>query len=318
MEIVITDGYALNPGDLSWDALQQMGHVTLYDRTSDEQIVERCQHATIVLTNKVPFRADVLERLSQLKYIGVTATGYNIIDVAKARERGILVSNIPAYSTSSVAQHVFALLLSITNRIEHYTSQITTHKRWSQQPDFCYWDTNLIELTGKRIGIYGVGRIGTQVAHIAQALGMEVLACTRKSQTELPEGITKVAEEEFWGACDIISLHAPLSPATYHLVNADTLARMKKGCILLNTSRGDLVDEAAVAQALQEHRLQAYAADVMSQEPPAADNPLLHAPNVFLTPHIAWATKEARQRLMSILVENVASYLQGHPLNVVN
>ena len=315
--IVILDGYTLNPGDLSWDTLRTIGLVTIYERTPQELIVERCRNAEIVLTNKVPFTADTLARLPALRFIGVMATGYNIIDIEAAHRQGVVVTNIPAYSTSSVAQAVFALLLAMTNRVEHYTNQITREERWTKSPDFCYRDTLLTELEGKRMGIVGVGGIGSRVASIALAMGMKVLALSRKNQDELPEGVVKVDEDTFWTTADVVTLHCPLTPSTRHLVNSHTLAKMQKSALLINTSRGDVVDEQAVAEALHSGTLAGYAADVLSQEPPSTDNPLLNAPNVFLTPHIAWATFEARQRLLHILEDNVKAYLDGKPVNRV-
>lgn len=318
MKIVILDGYSLNPGDLSWEGIAAMGEVTLYERTAMADVVARCQDADIVLTNKVPFSDATLAQLPNLKFIGVTATGYNIIDVEACKRRSIIVTNIPAYSTASVAQATLSLLLAITNRVEHYTKQIVDEGKWTQNKDFCYWDTPLCELDGKRFGIYGMGRIGAQVARIAQSLGMEVVALTSKSEDQLPEGIRKVDAGTFWSSCDVFTLHCPLSDATYHLINAATIAQMKRGAIVLNTARGPVVDEQAVADALASGQLSAFGADVLSTEPPAADNPLLHAPNVFLTPHVAWATLEARKRLLSILENNVRAFLNGAPINVVN
>lgn len=317
MKIVILDGYALNPGDLSWASIEALGEVTLYERSTVEQIAERCADAEIVLTNKVPFSRATMEGLKKLRYIGVQATGYNIIDVKAARELGIVVTNIPAYSTASVAQSTFALLLAISNRVEHYTAMNTTDMRWSRNVDFCYWDTPLMELSGKVLGIFGMGRIGTQVAAIAKAFGMRVITYTTKQQSLLPPGVEKVHEMEFWHLSDVITLHCPLTSATTHLVNKATIAMMKPGAIVLNTARGNVVDEYAVASALESGRLAAYGADVLSTEPPAENNPLLHAPNVFLTPHIAWATREARQRLMDILTQNIACFLKGKPINTV-
>ena len=315
--IVILDGYALNPGDLSWDTLHSMGKLTLYDRTPHDLIVERCRDAEIVLTNKVPFTADSLSQLPSLRFIGVMATGYNIIDLEAAHARGIIVTNIPAYSTASVAQSVFALLLAMTNRVEHYSHQITQEGRWTKNPDFCYWDTPLIELEGKRMGIVGVGGIGSRVATIANSFGMEVVALSRRTQDELPQGVLKVDDKTFWSTSQVVTLHCPLTPSTHHLVNAETLSLMPQGAILINTSRGPVVDDQAVANALRDGKLSAYGADVLSEEPARADNPLLSAPHVFLTPHIAWATFEARQRLLHILEGNVRAYLKGNPVNVV-
>ncbi|MGN0233804.1 MAG: D-2-hydroxyacid dehydrogenase [Bacteroidaceae bacterium] len=317
MKIVILDGHALNPGDLSWESLGTMGSLTIYPRTEPQQIITRCQDAEIVLTNKVPFTADTLAHLPKLKFIGVTATGYNIIDMEAARRHQVIVTNIPAYSTASVAQSVFAMLLTITNRVEHYTQQITQEGRWTQSPDFCYWDTPLTELEHKRLGIVGVGGIGSRVASIAQAFGMEVAALSRRPQTELPQGVTKLDDASFWSSCHVITLHCPLTPDTYHLVNASTLSLMRPGTILINTSRGAVIDEQAVAHALHSGLLSAYAADVLSTEPPQTGNPLLSSPNVYLTPHIAWATREARQRLLHILEDNVRAFIQGAPINTV-
>lgn len=318
MKIVILDGYALNPGDLSWTTMESLGEVVLYDRTSPEDIISRCQGAEIVLTNKVPFQAGTLAQLPDLKMIGVMATGYNIIDCEAARQHGITVCNIPAYSTASVAQTVFALLLAATNSVEHYTQQITREGRWTSNPDFCYWDTPLQELAGKTFGIVGLGRIGLSVATIAQAFGMRVVALTSKSQDEIPIYINKVSEEELLTQCDVLSLHCPLTPSTQDFVNAQRLAQMKSSAIIINTSRGPVVNEQAVADALQADKLGAFCADVLCQEPASASNPLLRAPRVFLTPHIAWATLQARTRLMDILNENVRAFIAGTPQNVVS
>lgn len=318
MKIVILDGYALNPGDLSWEAINSMGDVTCYDRTSPEDIVARSQGADIVLTNKVPFRAETLALLPSLKMIGVMATGYNIIDCEAARQQGIVVCNIPAYSTPSVVQSVFALLFAATNGVEHYTRQITQEGRWTTNPDFCYWDTPLIELAGQTFGIYGLGKIGSQVACVANALGMKVIAYTSKPQAELPIHINKVSANELFEQSDVLTFHCPLTPETQNLVNAEHLALMKSTAIIINTSRGPVVNEEDVAYALHKNRLGAFCADVLSQEPASADNPLLRAPRVFLTPHIAWATLQARTRLMDILTANVRAFINGNPQNVVN
>ncbi|MBQ0048942.1 MAG: D-2-hydroxyacid dehydrogenase [Bacteroidales bacterium] len=317
-KIVILDGHGLNPGDFSWDAIAALGDLTVYERTAPEDVVARCNGAQLVLTNKVVIDASIMAQLATLRFIGVLATGYNTIDIDAARQRGIVVSNIPAYSTPSVAQHTFALLLAVTNRVEHYTRLNCQQGKWASNADFCYWDTPLTELDGKRFGIYGMGRIGARVAQIAMALGMEVVCLSRKPQDALPQGVKKVADEEFWTTCDIVTLHCPLTPETTEMVSAQVLQRMKHGAILLNTSRGGVINEADVAAALRSGQLAAYAADVLTVEPPTADNPLLSAPHVFLTPHIAWATTEARQRLMDILVENVKCFLAGTPQNVVN
>ena len=316
-KIVILDGHALNPGDLNWDALRALGPVTVHERTPQELIVERCREAEIVLTNKVPLLEESLDQLPALRYIGVMATGYNVIDVEAAHRRGIVVTNIPAYSTPSVAQCVFALLLAMTNRVEHYTQQIVQEGSWTHSPDFCYWDTPLTELCGQRMGIVGMGAIGSRVAAIAQALGMEVVALSRRGQEAMPAGVLKVDEDTFWRTSHVVSLHCPLTPSTHHLVNARVLALMPQGALLINTSRGPVVDDEAVAEALHAGRLGGYAADVLSQEPPPASHPLLTAPRVFLTPHIAWATRQARERLLHTLVGNVKAYMEDKPVNTV-
>jgi glycerate dehydrogenase len=317
MKIVILDGYSANPGDLSWDALKALGEVTVYDRTSREDTVERAADADIVLTNKVVIDREVMEQLPRLKFIGVLATGYNIIDVACARERGVVVSNVPAYSTESVAQMVFSHLLTMTNRTEHYAQQ-NREGRWSRSADFCYWDSPVMELAGKTMGIVGLGNIGRRVAEIALAFGMKVVALTSKSEALLPPGVQKVTLEELLGASDVVSLHCPLTDQTRHLINHDTIAMMRPTAILINTGRGPLVDDEALADALRANRLKAYCADVMTQEPPKADNPLLGLKNVFLTPHIAWASTEARIRLLDITIKNVRAFIEGKPQNVIN
>lgn len=317
MNIVVLDGHALNPGDLSWDTLASMGELAVYPRTETSMVIPRCQDAEIVLTNKVPFTEETFAQLPRLRFIGVTATGYNIIDMEAARRHQVIVSNIPAYSTASVAQSVFAMLLTITNRVEHYTHQIIQEGSWTHSADFCYWDTPLTELEGKRMGIVGVGGIGSRVASMAQAFGMDVVALSRRPQKDLPQGVTKLEGDAFWSSCHIISLHCPLTPATHHLISDSTLSLMRPGTILINTSRGAVVDEQAVADALRSGLLSAYAADVLSTEPPQPQNPLLAAPNVFLTPHIAWATREARMRLLHILEDNVRAFIQGAPIHTV-
>lgn len=317
MKIVVVDGYTLNPGDLSWDALNEMGQVTIYERTAPEQVIERCKDAEIVLTNKVVFNEQIISALPNLKYIGVLATGYNVVDTVAAKNRGIIVTNIPAYSTESVAQMVFAQILNITNRVGYYACE-NRNGRWSNNIDFCYWDTNLIELAGKKIGIIGVGNTGGATARVANAFGMEVWAYTSKSADELPEYIKKHTLDEIFSQCDIVSLHCPLTAQTEKMVNADRLATMKPTAILINTGRGPLVDEQAVANALNNNQIAAFGADVLSVEPAKADNPLLTAKNSFITPHIAWATYEARVRLINICFENVKAYINGTPQNVVN
>ena len=317
MKIVVLDSYGMNPGDLSWDALKELGEVTIYDRTSEDEVYQRCSDADIVLTNKVVFDADTIWKLPNLKYIGVLATGYNIVDTVAAGDNDIVVTNVPAYSTDSVAQLTFAHILSIANRVEHYAIE-NRNGRWSNNPDFVYWDTPLIELTGKTLGIVGLGLIGMKVAKMALCFGMDVFAVTSKHRKDLPEGIQKTTLDGLLATSDILSLHCPLKRETREMINATTLAKMKHGAILINTGRGPLVNENDVAEALKSGQLGAYGTDVMCQEPPSADNPLFSAPNFYSTPHIAWATFEARQRLMKTVVDNVKAFIEGKPVNVVN
>ena len=317
MKIVILDGYTANPGDLSWGSLKEMGEVTVYERTRREEIAGRAADADIVLTNKVVMDREMMALLPRLKYIGVLATGYNVVDIEAARERDIIVTNVPAYSTESVAQTVFAHLLTVTNRTEHYAQQ-NRLGRWAENRDFCYWDTELTELAGKTMGIVGLGHIGRRVAEIAFAFGMQVKAITSKKPEELPAGIQKAELQSLLASADVVSLHCPLTEGTKHLIHRETLRLMKPSAILINTGRGPLVDDEALAEALNEGRLRAYCADVVTEEPPKADHPLLHAPNAFITPHIAWATVEARKRLLQTAIGNVEAFVNGHPVNVVS
>lgn len=316
MKIVVLDGYAANPDDLSWKPLKEWGKLTVYDRTSAEDLIKRAQDADMVLTNKCRLKEEELRQLPRLKYIGELATGYNNIDIEYAHRHGIVVSNIPSYSTESVVQMTFAHIFNITNQVSHYASEVRAG-RWSRNPDFCYWDTPLRELAGRTLGIVGLGHIGMRVAQVAHCLGMDVFALTSKEKDQLPVGVQKTTLEGLLGVSDILTLHCPLSPDTYHLINEERLAMMHEGAVLINTSRGALVDEKAVADALASGHLLAYGADVMSKEPPRADNPLLSQARAYLTPHIAWATFEARQRLMEIAVENVKAFVEGHPQNVI-
>jgi len=270
-----------------------------------------------MLTNKTVFDADIIAQLKNTKYIGVLATGYNVVDTKAARERGIVVTNIPAYSTDSVAQMVFAHLLNVSNHVEHYAEE-TRNGVWSRCPDFCYWNKPLFELAGKTLGIVGLGNIGMKVAQIAQAFGMNVLAYTSKTPDQLPEGIRKTTLDGLFGASDVVSLHCPLTDTTRELMNSASIEKMRDGAILINTGRGPLVNEADVADALASGKLGAYCADVLSCEPPSASNPLVGVSNAFITPHVAWATLEARLRLMDIAVNNIKSFLEGSPTNVVN
>jgi|UniRef100_UPI003FF09FAA glycerate dehydrogenase len=318
MKICILDGYSLNPGDLDWSPVERLGDVTLFDRTPADKIVERAADADIVLTNKVPFSADTLRQLPRLRFICVLATGYNIIDTEAAARQGVVVANIPAYSTMSVAQMAFAHILNITNHVASYAREVADGK-WTNCPDFCFWDSALTELAGKTMGIVGLGNTGMATARIAVAMGMKVVAMTSKSADTLPEGITPAPLDDVLASADVVSLHCPLTPSTRHLINAASIAKMKPSAILINTGRGPLVDEQAVADALNGGRLAAFGADVLSQEPPRGDNPLLSARNCFLTPHIAWATLEARTRLMSTATENVRQFIAGEPVaNRVN
>ena len=315
MKIVILDAYTVNPGDLTWHPLDDMGELIVYDRTLPEQVVERCKGAEVVLTNKVVLDAEILNQLPHLSYLGVLATGYNVVDLEVASRQSITVTNIPAYSTNSVAQMVWAHILNITNNVAHYATE-NSKGRWTNNKDFCYYDFTHTELAGKTMGIVGLGNTGMATARIAQAFGLKVIAYT--SKTQLPEGMTKVTLDELFQESDILSLHCPLTNETKGLVNRERLNLMKPSAILINTSRGPVVNEADVAEALNQGRIAAFGADVVSVEPIEASNPLLNAKNCFLTPHIAWATKEARQRLIDICVENVKAFVQDNPQNVVN
>ena len=314
--IVVLDGHTLNPGDLSWEGLHALGECTVYPRTSPGAVIERAAGATIILTNKVPLDAATLRQLPDLKFIGVLATGYNVIDVEAARARGIVVANVPGYGTPAVAQHVMALLLALTNRVEAH-SQSVFEGEWSRSPDFCYWKTPLVELQGLTLGLVGLGAIGTAVARLGIALGMQVKAYTRRP-FDCP-GVSRIDTLPALAAeADVISLHCPLTAETQGMINATFLAAMKPTAYLVNTGRGPLVVEHDLAVALKEGRLAGAALDVLSTEPPATDNPLLHAPNCIITPHIAWATRAARERLLAQVIANIRAFLQGSPVNQVN
>ena len=313
--IVVLDGYTLNPGDLSWDGLKALGPCTFYDRCNENEVVERSREAQIILTNKVSITGDHIRSLPKLKYIGVTATGYNIVDVKTAVERKVVVTNVPAYGTKSVAQATFALLLELTNHAGHHAETVR-QGRWTQCPDFCYWDYPLIELDHLTMGIVGYGRIGAAVANLATAFGMNVLVHSRTA-SKLEPGIKVADLETIFRQSDVISLHCPLTPETKHIVNAERLGWMKPTAFLLNTSRGPLVDEAALADALNAGKIAGAGLDVLSVEPPLAGNPLLKAKNCLITPHQAWATRAARARLMDVAIANVATFLKGKPQNVV-
>lgn len=320
MKIVILDAYAANPGDITWEPWEQLHNVELvrYDRTEPTDTVKRCEDAEIVLTNKVLITAEVMAQLPNLRYIGVLATGYNVVDVAEASARGIVVTNIPAYSTQSVAQMVMAHLLNITHHVADHAAAVR-YGRWEKCQDFCFWDSPLIELDGLTIGLVGLGNTGSATATIAQSMGMRVLAYSSKSAAELAKrGIYKASTlNALFREADVVSLHCPLTPDTKHLVNATRLKLMKPTAILINTGRGPLVNEKALADALNSGRIYAAGIDVLEQEPPRKGSPLIKAHNCYITPHIAWATKAARERLMQIALENVQAFIEGKPKNVI-
>ncbi|MCD8260510.1 MAG: D-2-hydroxyacid dehydrogenase [Bacteroides sp.] len=315
MKIVVLDGYTLNPGDLSWKGFEALGECEIYEHTSSREFAERAKGADVLITNKTVIGADQIFSLPDLKYIGVLATGYNVVDIPAAIDRGVVVTNIPTYSTSSVAQMVFAHILNITQQVGLYAAEVK--EKWPRSEDFCFWQSPLIELSGLRIGIVGFGHIGQAVARIAQAFDMEVCAYSSKKQEDLPQGIKKVSLEELFVVSDIITLHCPLTEETRGMVHAERLSTMKSRAILINTGRGPLVNETDLAYALNQEIIYAAGLDVLSQEPPATDNPLLQARNCFITPHIAWATGAARGRLMDQAVENLKSFLSGTIINNV-
>ena len=316
IKICVLDGYAANPGDLSWEGLKSLGEYIIYDRTAPEELLEHAADAEAILTNKVVIGAEHMDALPNLKYIGVLATGYNVVDIAAAQQRGIIVTNIPAYSTASVAQMVFAHILNITTQVQHHSEEV--HKgRWSNNADFCFWDTPLTELRDKKIGLIGLGHTGYTTARIAIGFGMKVYAVTSKSHFQLPPEIKKMEIDELFSECDVVSLHCPLTPDTFELVNERRLSMMKPTAILINTGRGALINEQDLANALNSGKLYAAGIDVLSSEPPHADNPLLSAKNCYITPHIAWATYESRERLMNIAISNLQAYISGNPENVI-
>ncbi len=317
MKIVVLDAYTLNPGDLTWKDLEALGECTIYDRSAPEDTIKRADKAAIVLTNKTMLSADIIDRLDDLRYIGVLATGYNVVDAEAAGLRGIPVTNVPTYGTDSVAQMAFAHLLNLTQNVAHH-AQTARDGRWSSCQDFCYWDTPLIELAGLTMGIIGFGRIGRAAARLATAFGMKVIAHDPAAPPQVPEGCEMVSLDKVLQRADVISLHCPLTPETKKLINAQRLAMMKKTALLINTSRGPLIDEHALAKALNSEQIAGAGLDVLSAEPPEKDNPLLAARNCHITPHIAWATLAARQRLLNVAVDNVRAYLTGKPQSVVN
>ena len=320
MKLVILDAYAANPGDISWEPWQSLGlDVVRYDRTSPSETVARCEGAALVLTNKVLMTAEVMAQLPDLRYIGVLATGYNVVDIPEAQRRGIVVTNIPAYSTMSVAQMVMAHILNIVTPV-NYHAQTVQAGRWENNPDFTYWDKPLMELDGLILGIVGVGNTGKATARIAQALGMKVVAYSSKSEHDLAKlGIYKASSlNALFKEADILSLHCPLTDDTRHLVNKSRLRLMKPTAIVINTGRGPLIDEQALADALNKKQIYAAGIDVLTQEPPRQGSPLIQARNCFITPHIAWASAAARNRLMKIALDNVKAFLDGKPVNVVS
>ena len=319
MKIVELDGYAANPGDLSWDGFKELGELTVYDRTAPEDVLERAKGAQVILTNKVVITEELMDQLPELQYIGVLATGYNVVDIPAARRRGIVVTNIPAYSTMSVAQMVIAHLLNITNQVALH-SEAVRQGEWQRNKDFSFSLTPLIELDGKTLGIVGLGNTGTATARIALSLGMRVLAYSSKSAEALQQmGIEKAENyEQLFREADVLSLHCPLTEETKHLVNVERLKLMKPTAILINTGRGPLIDEEALADALNEGRIMAAGVDVLQEEPPRKGSPLISARNCYITPHIAWATQAARERLLNIALANVKAFLNGKPQNVVS
>jgi glycerate dehydrogenase len=319
MKIVVLDGFTLNPGDLSWKGLQELGECTIYDRSAPDEVSGRADGAEIIITNKVVLSAETISSLDKLQYIGVTATGYNIVDVDAARERGVSVTNVPTYGTASVAQMVFAHLLNLTQNVAHHARTVSDG-RWCSSEDFCYWDTPLIELAGKTMGIVGFGRIGRATAKLALAFGMKVIAYDVTVTAGAPEDCEMVTLEDIFRRADVVSLHCPLTPQTGNIVNERNLALMKETAFLINTSRGPLVDEQALAESLNNGRIAGAGLDVLAVEPPESPGApgLLKARNCYITPHIAWATRAARARLLSAAVENVAAFVAGRPENVVN
>ena len=318
MNLVFLDSHVLNPGDLSWNQIKRLGDLTTYDRTPKDLIMERAKDADVILTNKVHFGDAEFDLLPHLRLILVAATGFDNIDIAAARRHGVTVCNVPAYSTLAVAQHTMALLLEVCNQVGHYTTSNLDGRFWPACPDFCSWDKPVIELTGKRIAIVGWGNIGSKVAQLLLPLEAEVVAVTSKPQEALPDGVKKVSLEEAFATSFAVSLHCPLSDSNRQIINADLLAKSRRGLVLVNTARGGLINDQDVTDALASGQLGAYCTDVMSQEPPRDDHPILHAPNVHITPHIAWTTADARQRIIDIMTANLAAFIDGAPINVVN
>lgn len=318
MNIVFLDSYTLNPGDLSWDVFQSFGNFTTYDRTSPSEFFERAKDADVIITNKVRMGESEFALLPKLKLVLVAATGYDVIDTLSARNHGVCVCNCAGYSSRAVAQMVFAHLLEVCSSVGHYARLNAEEKMWAKSRDFCCWHNPLTELCGKRLAIVGYGNIGREVERLARAFYMEVYAVSSKPQNELPEGVTKLSLEDAVATCDVVSLCCPLTKDNERMINAALLKKANPNLIIVNTARGKLIDEPAMAEALRENRIKAFCADVLSSEPPALDNPLLSAPRTFITPHIAWATREARGRIIDILTGNLKAFIEGSPTNVVN
>jgi len=318
MKIVILDGYTLNPGDLSWDGLKALGELVVYERTPVDKVAERAMGAEILFTNKTPVNEEALDQLPNLKYIGVLATGYNIVNTEVAKAKGIVVANVPGYGTASVVQMTFALLLELTQHVQRHSDAVRDGK-WSSSPDFCFWDYPLVELAGKTIGIIGFGNIGQQVGDIATAFGMNIIGNSRNRHDQSHRKNFKWADvPELLRESDVVSIHCPLFPETKGLINKKSLQSMKRTAFFLNTSRGPIMIDEDLADALNNDIIAGAGIDVLSVEPPQKDNPLFTAKNCIITPHIAWATKEARARLMDITVSNLSAFLRGNPVNVVN
>lgn len=314
IKLTILDGHAVNPGDLSWDSFKEFADITVYERTPSNQIINRIGDSDAIFLNKINITEEIFSACPNLKYIGVLATGYNVIDLEAAKRHNVIVTNIPSYSTDSVAQHVFSFILHFTNHVALHNDSVQNGD-WVKSPDFCYWNNSLIELSGKTLGIFGLGSIGTKVCKIAQAFGMNVIACTRTAKNDICENI---GFEELLKRSDFLSLHAPLTELTKNIINKQTLSLMKKSSYLINTARGGFIVEQDLCDALNDNVISGYAADVVLEEPMNKNNPLLNAKNCVITPHIAWAPKETRQRLQGIALENLKAYLNGKPINVVS
>jgi glycerate dehydrogenase len=318
MKIVVLDGYTLNPGDLDWDALNKLGDVTIHDRTPYAETVDRCKGATVVLTNKAPINAAILEQLPDLKYIGVLATGFNIVDTSVCKQKGIVVSNVPGYGTGAVAQFVFALLLELCLHVQKHSDAVF-EGRWVKSIDFCFWDYPLIALEGKTLGVLGFGAIGQKVADIATAFDMNIIATGRRQTDQSHRKNFKwVSLDGLLQQADVVSIHCPLTPETQGLINAESLRKMKPSAFLINTSRGQIINDADLAEALNNNTIAGAGIDVLSKEPPPANNPIFTAKNCIISPHIAWAAKEARARLMGTVISNLEGFIAGQPVNVVN